>query len=61
MGTTLFKTRNVKLYTLLKTEDPANDTLTVGTSLYRKYRGGGGGALFIEWGCAAEHCETLTE
>ena len=30
---------NVKLYTLFKTEDPENDTLTVGTSLYREYMG----------------------
>ena len=29
----------VNLYTLFKTEDPENDTLTVGTSLYRKYMG----------------------
>ena len=28
---------NVKLYTLFKTEDPENDTMTVGMSLYRKY------------------------
>ena len=28
---------NVQLYTLFKTEDPQNDTLTVGTSLYMKY------------------------
>ena len=32
MGTTL----NVTLYTLFKTEDPENDTLMGGTSLYRK-------------------------
>ena len=29
--------KNVKLYTLFKTEGPENDTLTGGTSLYRKY------------------------
>ena len=33
------RSENVKLYTLFKTEDPENDTLTVGTSLYRKYMG----------------------
>ena len=27
------------MYTLFKTEDPENDTLTVGTSLPRKYVG----------------------
>ena len=30
---------NLKMYTLFKTEDPENDTLTVGTSLPRKYMG----------------------
>ena len=29
----------MKFYTLVETEDPENDTLTVGTSLYRKYMG----------------------
>ena len=29
--------KNVKLYTLFKTEDPENNTLTGGMSLYRKY------------------------
>ena len=29
----------VTLYTLFKTDDPENDTLTVRTSLYRKYMG----------------------
>ena len=37
--TTVFRHENVKLYALFKTEDPGNDTLTVGTSLYRKYMG----------------------
>ena len=37
-GTTLFKTRKCEIvWTLFKTEDPENDTLTGGTSLYRKY------------------------
>ena len=31
--------KSVKLYTLFKTEDPENDTLMGGTSLYRKYMG----------------------
>ena len=39
-GTTLFKTQNVKLYsTLFKTENPDNDALTVGASLYRTAMG----------------------
>ena len=32
-GTTLFKTQNVNLYTLFKTEDPENSTQSGGTSL----------------------------
>ena len=47
----------MKLYTLFKTEDSENDSLTVGTSLYRKYMGvppppprGGGRAGAIEGG-----------
>ena len=38
-GTTLFKTRNVELHTLFKTEDPENDTLNGGTSLQRTHMG----------------------
>ena len=38
-GRPCLRHKNVKLYTLFKTEDPENDTLTVGTSLYRKYMG----------------------
>ena len=33
-GNTLFRQKNVKLYTLFKTEDPENDTLTGGMSLW---------------------------
>ena len=40
LGRPCLRHENVKLYTQLKTEDPENDTLTVGTSLYRKYMGG---------------------
>ena len=39
MGMTLFKTRKCEIVYPVKTEDPENDTLTVGTSLYRKYMG----------------------
>ena len=33
-GRPCLRQENVKLYTLFKTEDPENDTLTGGTSLY---------------------------
>ena len=36
-GRPCLRHENLKLYTLFKTEDPENDTPTVGTSLYRKY------------------------
>ena len=36
---TLLRHKNVKLYTLFKTDDPENDTLTGGTSLYMKHMG----------------------
>ena len=47
-GPPCLRHENVKLYTLFKTENPENETLTVGTSLKRKYMGvppPGGGAL----------------
>ena len=38
-GRPCLRHENLKMYTLFKTEDPENDTLTVGTSLPRKYMG----------------------
>ena len=38
-GPPCLRHENVKLYTLFKTENPENETLTVGTSLKRKYMG----------------------
>ena len=58
-GRPCLRHENLKMYTLFKTEDPENDTLTVGTSLPRKYMGvppppggdGGGGGLWESmWG-----------